>query len=255
MYARVLKIPGDKKIIDFNSECYTVCDVFQNNHVFKKSHENPVKSGFRFVAKFEKSGDSPMKQLLAPILALVSFALLASFPLAADSQKKIVIALSTDDIELAETDISSLAVGESKTIETDSGRIIDILRTKNGAEIYIDGELLEVNGDHEGLHDAHQITKHVEVICDDDENCEKDVFVINGEDADFSEMLNEEGNNVIFHKEIILSCEDKENASCGETKVWVEEGGDVDIEELHQLGAEDEGHKVIVIKKHVVKED
>ena len=196
-----------------------------------------------------------MKQLLAPILALISFALLASFPLAADGQKKMLIALSTDDFELAETDISSLAVGESKTIETDSGSVIDILRTNDGAEIYIDGELLEISGEHEGSHDAHQVTKHVEVICDDDENCEKDVFVITGDDADFQDMLNEEGNNVIFHEEIILSCDDKDDASCSETKVWVEEDGDVDIEELHQLGEENEGHKVIVIKKQVVRED
>ncbi len=37
-----------------------------------------------------------------------------------------------------------------KTIETDSGKIIDILRTADGAEIYVDGELLEMNFDDEG---------------------------------------------------------------------------------------------------------
>jgi hypothetical protein len=80
-----------------------------------------------------------MKHNLGPVFALFTFALLTSASALAQSREKMVIALEADDFKLAETDISTLAIGEAQTIETDSGRIIDILRTSDGAEIYVDG--------------------------------------------------------------------------------------------------------------------
>ncbi len=56
-----------------------------------------------------------------------------------------VIALNTDDFNLHETDISELTIGESQTIGTDSGKVIDLLRTADGVEVYIDGELLDMD--------------------------------------------------------------------------------------------------------------
>jgi hypothetical protein len=41
-----------------------------------------------------------------------------------------VIALQTDDFELAETDISDLEIGDAETIYTESGKTIDLLRTR-----------------------------------------------------------------------------------------------------------------------------
>ena len=67
-----------------------------------------------------------MKQLLKPILPFTICAFLAATPLWAVDGEEVVIELKTNDFELAATDISELAIGESKTIETDSGRIIDI---------------------------------------------------------------------------------------------------------------------------------
>jgi hypothetical protein len=110
-----------------------------------------------------------MKRYLIPVFALSVFALLNATSVLAETEKKMVIALKTDGFELIETDISTLTVGEAQTIETDGGKVIDILRTTDGAEIYVDGELLEMNFNHEGLHEEHVMEKHVEIICDSDE--------------------------------------------------------------------------------------
>lgn len=79
--------------------------------------------------------------------------------------EKMVVALATDDFELAETDVSHLAVGEAETIHTESGQIIDILRTGDGLEIYVDGKLIDAGGP--GLHEERRVVhKRVDVICD-----------------------------------------------------------------------------------------
>jgi hypothetical protein len=209
-------------------------------------------TGFRFVAKFQKSGDSLMKQLLVPVLALVYFTILTSFPVLADNNDGMIIELKTSDFELTQTDISALAVGESRTIETESGRVVDIIRTVDGAEIYIDGELLEMHLDHEGLHEVHKIEKHVEIICEDDENCEKNVFVIAAHDSGDPDWVTEAGDTVIIHENIELSCtDDEEGSSCSDDAIWITEDG----QELHQLHEGEKGHKIIVIKKKILTED
>ena len=43
---------------------------------------------------------------------------------------------------VADTDISHLGVGDAETIYTESGKTIDLLRTEDGVEVYVDGELL-----------------------------------------------------------------------------------------------------------------
>jgi hypothetical protein len=93
-----------------------------------------------------------------------------------------VIALTTDDFELPETDISHLDVGEAETIVTDSGRTIDVLRTEEGVEIYIDGELMDSGG--KAHHDGHKVVhKRVEVICADGDNCEESVRFMDDAEA------------------------------------------------------------------------
>ena len=69
-----------------------------------------------------------MKHTMKAIFSLAALALLITTSAQAGSKEKMVIALKTDDFTLAETDVSSLAVGEAQTIETDSGKVIDILR-------------------------------------------------------------------------------------------------------------------------------
>jgi len=94
-------------------------------------------------------------------------------------------------------------------------KIIDILRTSDGAEIYVDGELLKLNSNHDGLHEEHIMEKHVEIICDSDE----------------------------------------EESDCADKMIWVSSDEDIDIEELHEMHKNDEDHKVIVIKKKIVSKD
>jgi len=152
-----------------------------------------------------------MKYHLKPIFTLAALALLSTTSVQAASEDKIVIALKTDSFELTETDISTLAIGESQTIETDSGTVIDLLRTADGAEIYVDGELLDIDFEGESLHEDHMIRKHVEVICDSDDECEE--------------------------------------------MVWASDGEDFELDELHEMHMQGEGHKVIVIKKEIVTQD
>jgi len=204
-----------------------------------------------------------MKGYLKPVFALAAISLLAAGNVQADTEEKMIIALKTDDFEMTETDVSSLAVGESQTIETDSGKVIDLLRTADGVEIYVDGELLEMSFDSEGLHQEsshgdHMIKKHVEIICDSDEECDKNVYVMTGDDTDISSFVTDSGENIVIHKEIELTCTtEEEGTSCSDKMVWISDGEDIDLEELHEMhmNGEGEGHKVIVIKKHVVTED
>lgn len=109
------------------------------------------------------------------LLAVVVFTL-GSASLSA-GEDKMVIALTTDDFELAETDVSDLEIGDSETIYTQSGKTIDLLRTADGIEIYVDGELLELGLDgEEGIHEGHRIVhQHVEVDCDTEEDCDMDI--------------------------------------------------------------------------------
>ena len=197
-----------------------------------------------------------MKHYLKPVLALATFAFLAASSAQASSEEKMVIALKTDDFELTETDISALAIGEGQTIETESGKIIDILRTADGVEIYVDGELLEMNFDDEGLHEGHMVKKHVEVICDGDEACDKNFVILTDDDDDIADFISEDSHMVIIHKEIELSCSDgEEGTSCSDELAWISEDEDIDLEALHEMHQGGEGHKVIVIKKKVVVED
>ena len=197
-----------------------------------------------------------MKHLLKTVIALAVFTFLISNSALTDAGEKTIIALKTSDFELTETDISTLAVGEAQTIETENGKIIDILRTVDGAEIYVDGELLEMNFDNEGVHEEHMIRKHVEVICDDDEGCDKNFLVLSADDTDVSGWVTGNGENVFIHKEIEFSCtDDEEGTSFTDEAVWVSENDDIDLEIIHEMHGSGNAHKVIVIKKETVNDD
>ena len=191
-----------------------------------------------------------MKHYLKPVFTLAALALISASSVGAETE--MIIALKTDNFELIETDISTLAVGEAKTIETDSGSIIDILRTADGAEVYVDGELLEMDFDHGDQHGKHMIKKHVEVICEGDEECDENVITVLSGDEDSPHWMVEEGENVVIHKEIEISCSDEEEGThCIDKMIWVSDGEDIDLEELHEMHKGEEGHQVIVIKKQV----
>jgi hypothetical protein len=197
-----------------------------------------------------------MKTLFKTVLTLATLCILATTSVQAENQKKMIVALKTSDFELVETDISSLAVGEAQTIETESGRVIDILRTADGAEIYVDGELLEMDFDDDALHEKHMVRKHVEIDCENDEECDKNIVILSGDHGDLPEWMTEEGDNVFIHKEIELSCrDDEEGSSCSDKTIWVSDHGDIELEELHEKHKSGEAHKVIVIRKEIITKD
>lgn len=159
-----------------------------------------------------------MKHYLKPVFVLITIVILSVTSAHAGNENKMVIALKTDHFELAETDITDLAVGEAQTIETDSGKIIDILRTADGAEVYIDGELLEIDFDDEGRHENHIISKHIEIMCDDEKECDEHVVIhADGYETEFEEFR--------------------------------------EIHEIHKIHVDGENQKVIVIKKGSEAED
>jgi len=165
--------------------------------------------------------------------ALLSFSvlLLAAWSISAiaggDSgqvhEKKVVVAVKTDDVELHEVDVSHLQPGDSETIFTENGKTIDILRTEDDVEIYIDGELVDAAKHAEGEHaggthgedgKVHVVRKRIEINCDDRDDCDE------------MEWVSEDGNVVILDKDALS------------------EDGEV----LH------EDKKVYIIKKEVVSD-
>ena len=138
-------------------------------------------------------------------------------------EKKVVVAVKTDDVELHEVDVSHLQPGDSETIFTENGKTIDILRTEDDVEIYIDGELVDAAKHAEGGHASgthgedgkvHVVRKRIEINCDDRDDCDEMGWV------------SEDGNVVILDKDALS------------------EGGEV----LH------EDKKVYIIKKEVVSD-
>lgn len=193
-------------------------------------------------------------------LSLIYSAILAAIVFAgyalAEEKHKMVIQLKTSDFELAETDISNLEIGESETIVTESGKTIDLLRTAEGVEVYVDGELLDTPkmGDHEmhhGDHDGKVMKKHKRVVieCDadgEDSGCGKDMVFIGDGDFDI-EALHADGEaHKVIVKRLHKECISDEAGECEDVKVWVSDGEDLEFGDLHEAG---EGHKVIRIHK------
>lgn len=189
--------------------------------------------------------------LLASSLTLLFFTGAAM----AGDREKMVIELKTNDFQVAETDISNLSVGEAKTILTDSGKTVDILRTEDGVEIYVDGELLEMPE----MHEAHDqaVHEHVEVVCvsdgeedgSADSECDHDMMFFSDEDIDI-EALGEHGTESrVIVKRVQHECESDQEGECEDEQVWVSDGSDVAFGELHETG---EGkHRIVRIHKSV----
>jgi hypothetical protein len=142
--------------------------------------------------------------------------------------QKMVVALTTPHFEIAETDISHLAVGESETIVTGHGRTVDLLRTEDGVEVFLDGVKLDIPMEGE----EHVIREEIEIHCDSDEDCESLTWISEDGEIDL-EALQADG----AHKVIVVR---------KETEVV---GGDVNVEvEVDENGAAP-GEKVIIIRK------
>jgi hypothetical protein len=158
-----------------------------------------------------------MKTKISSLSLALLFIVLCAGPAFADTAETMIIKLKTDDFEIAETDISNLQVGEAETIVTDSGRTIDLLRTTDGVEIYLDGELLEIpdmSGDslHEGHHTISHRQIHVECEVDGADDtameCADEMMLFS--DGDSECLSDEEG--ACVHHNIIHSLHDGESS-------------------------------------------
>jgi hypothetical protein len=139
-------------------------------------------------------------------------------------EKTIVISLHTDEIFIEDMDLSHLAVGDAETIVTDSGKTVDMLRTEDGIEIYVDGERLDMGVSDEEHHEVHKVT----IICDDDgSDCEE--LAWNSEDVEVLSNGPVEAHGTVH---IVRELDESESG------------------ELH----EEHEREVIIIKKHIEDE-
>ena len=155
-----------------------------------------------------------MKTKISAFTLALLFTILCAGPAFADTEK-MIIKLKTNEFEIAATDISNLQVGDAETIVTDSGKIIDLLRTADGVEIYVDGEMLEIPelrgaGLDGGMHTIIHKHKHLECVVDEDDEseweCADELAFFSDEDSDF-EFLHSDGDAhriIIIRKEIDL---------------------------------------------------
>lgn len=169
-----------------------------------------------------------------------------------------VIALKTDDFELAETDISDLGVGESRTIVTAGGKAIDLLRTADGMEIYVDGALIDLGG---GA--LHQEEQHgFKVVCAEDADCEEMEWLEKSENVHVEVFVDGDGENTHIERTITIECSGGEDCTeheamitlSGESLAGHGEEGEMHIVRVHALDGEqanENKHKIIVIDKRV----
>lgn len=120
------------------------------------------------------------------LLALLATAALAASAMAGEPRhEQHLIKIKTGDAELFEADLKDLAIGESRSFVTGGGKTVDLIRVQDGVEVYVDGVLLDL-GDAQ-VHGAHVVHKNVEVTCDGDsaDDCTHDVmFIGEGDVAD-----------------------------------------------------------------------
>lgn len=172
------------------------------------------------------------------LAALVGALLLAGAALAEITEHhEMKIMVMTDGDELIDADVSDLELGESRSFVTDSGKTVDILRTADGVDLFIDGELQELDFAFEGLHGEFKVlSQDIEFDCTSSEESEcAHEFVYVTSDGDYEFEHGGEHEVTVIKKAITIDCEDGE-----------------DCANLHHDG---QAHKVIRIKREVNSED
>jgi hypothetical protein len=197
-----------------------------------------------------------MQDYFRTIFALFLLTLLIFSDAQADTVEQLVISLHSEDFELAETDISTLVIGEARTIESDAGKIIDILRTADGVDIYVDGNLLEMNFELDVQDEDDFMGNRIESVCDNEEVCEDSVIILKGGDSGAWEWVSANGDKVFLHREVEIRCsDDGEEISCNDRVSGVSDDEDIDFDSLHDAHGDGQEHAVIVIKKMQITED
>ena len=123
--------------------------------------------------------------LIAPSFLFLScfpISYLTSGPAVAGGQEPEIIEVMAEDFVIGPLDISHLENGDSETVFTEDGRTIDILRSIEGIEIFIDGEPLGLPSLHH--HEGSSIELEIECISDDHQGCSNSDQLIVNEDHD-----------------------------------------------------------------------
>jgi hypothetical protein len=119
-------------------------------------------------------------QLTALLLPAIMASLACAGTVVAAEGPKKLIDIDAGGIQIDRLDFSRLAPGDSATMYTDDGRVIDILRKERGIEIFVDGEPLFApslhSADHHsgGIHGAHRVMIRIECESRDDDECAED---------------------------------------------------------------------------------
>lgn len=90
--------------------------------------------------------------LLKICLKILPGLMVANFAFA-EQNRQMIVDIETEDFNIDSLDISHLGTGDSETVYTEDGRTIDILRTANDIEIFIDGEKLDIPSLHSEEHE------------------------------------------------------------------------------------------------------
>jgi hypothetical protein len=94
----------------------------------------------------------------------------------AGDQKEMIIDLETEDFHIEQLNISDFETGDTETIYTDGGKTIDVVKTDAGADIFIDGEKLDlpdldIHSLHADSEEARYIIVDIECEAEADEDC------------------------------------------------------------------------------------
>ena len=173
-----------------------------------------------------------MKTKFSTLSLALLFTMASAGSAFADTAEQMIVKLKTNDFEIAATDIARLQVGEAETIFTDSGKTIDLLRTADGVEIYVDGEMLDMpelsgNRVHAGDHTIMHKQIHVG-------------FALDGEHETAAECADE----MVYFSDRDSGCLSDEEGACAHHNVWITQGEDTGFGALHEAG---DGHKIIRI--------
>lgn len=196
----------------------------------------------------------------------LTLTLFSASALAAESQTyRHHITVDVGDAEIIDADVSHLEPGASESFVTESGRMIDILRTQDGIELYIDGSLVESDGPGDALaRKIELLEERIEGGCAEDEvNEGANEGATDGTDVcgDFSLALDGKDVNVfVMRRGIETVCD--ADGQCEESE-WVgtmDELADFEdlehdtallIESLEHAGKAGGEHEVIVIREHI----
>ncbi len=133
--------------------------------------------------------------LITPVLFLISGFLFNGIAFAEDGLE-MLIDIRTDDVRIEHMDISNLNTGDVETIYSEDGKIIDVMKTADGVEIFIDGEKLDIptlglHSLHGDGHDAKHIMVKLLCECESGEDCAADEHwtIINGDDVQVDDAI------------------------------------------------------------------